>query len=173
MKQYFMYLRKSRKDRDLELQAGGFDTLQRHRDALLSLAKQRGYSIARIYEEVVSGDSIAGTPPYGCRKVKLPHQKGYTLEPAPETADVVREIFQLYTLGDPQPDGGRKPLGSCAIANLLNTRGVLSPGGVQWSAAVRDAWKNPVRGGQAASSFHVIRYRTVSPVPAKSGRRAA
>ena len=62
MKQYLIYLRKSRKDRDLELQTGHFDTLQRHRDALLALAKQRGYSIAHIYEEVVSGDSIADRP---------------------------------------------------------------------------------------------------------------
>ena len=62
MKQYLMYLRKSRKDRGLELQTGSFDTLQRHRDALLALAKQRGYSIAHIYEEVVSGDSIADRP---------------------------------------------------------------------------------------------------------------
>ncbi len=249
MKQYLMYLRKSRKDRDLELQTGSFDTLQRHRDALLALAKQRGYSIAHIYEEVVSGDSIAdrpemqklltavetgtfegvlvmevprlargntkdqgvvaetfqysgtkiitpekiydpadeadeeyfefglfmsrreykainrrlqrgrmsslsegkyiaGTPPYGYRKVKLSHQKGYTLEPAPETADIVCEIFQLYTLGDPQPDGRRKPLGSYAIANLLNARGIPSPGGVQWSAtAVRDVLKNPTYAG--------------------------
>lgn len=255
MKQYLMYLRKSRKDRDLELRTGSFDTLQRHRDALLALARQRGYSIAHIYEEVVSGDSIAdrpemqkllaavetggfegvlvmevprlargntkdqgvvaetfqysgtkivtpekiydpadeadeeyfefglfmsrreykainrrlqrgrmaslsegkyiaGTPPYGYRKVKLPHQKGYTLEPVPETAGVVREIFQLYTLGDPQPDGGHRPLGSCAIANLLNSRGILSPGGVQWSAAaVRDVLKNPTYAGYVRWSY--------------------
>lgn len=29
--EYLMYLRKSRKDRDLELQTGNYDTLQRHR----------------------------------------------------------------------------------------------------------------------------------------------
>lgn len=263
MKQYLMYLRKSRKDRDLELQTGSFDTLQRHRDALLALAKQRGYSIAHIYEEVVSGDSIAdrpemqkllaavetgafegvlvmevprlargntrdqgmvaetfqysgtkivtpdkiydpadeadeeyfefglfmsrreykainrrlqrgrlaslkegkyiaGTPPYGYRKVKLPHQKGYTLEPVPETADVVREIFQLYTVGDPQPDGGRKPLGSYAIANLLNARGIPSPGGIQWSAtAVRDVLKNPTYAGYIRWSYRPDRKQMV------------
>lgn len=43
MDEYLMYLRKSRKDRDLELQTGNFDTLQRHRDALMALAKERGY----------------------------------------------------------------------------------------------------------------------------------
>ena len=249
MKPYLMYLRKSRKDRDQELQTGNFDTLQRHRDALLALAERLGCTVAHIYEEVVSGDSIAdrpemqkllaavetgafegvlvmevprlargntrdqgvvaetfqysgtkivtpektydpadeadeeyfefglfmsrreykainrrlqrgrmaslsegkyiaGAPPYGYRKVKLPHQKGFTLEPVPETAGVVREIFQLYTLGEPQPDGGRRLLGSLAIANLLNARGVPSPGGVRWSAsAVRDVLKNPAYAG--------------------------
>ena len=44
MEQYLMYLRKSRKDRDLELQTGRFDTLQRHRDTLLALAHQQAYS---------------------------------------------------------------------------------------------------------------------------------
>ena len=62
MEQYLMYLRKSRKDRDLELQTGRFDTLQRHRDTLLALAHQQAYSVAHIYEEVVSGDTIAERP---------------------------------------------------------------------------------------------------------------
>ncbi len=249
MKQYLLYLRKSRKDRDLELQTGHFDTLQRHRDALLALAKQRGYSIAHIYEEVVSGDSIAerpemqkllaavetgafegvlvmevprlargntrdqgtvaetfqysgtkiitpdkvydptdeadeeyfefglfmsrreykainrrlqrgrmasleegkyiaGTAPYGYRRVRIPHQKGYTLEPVPETAEVVREIYSLYTVGEPQPDGRCTPVGSYGIANLLNARGIRSPGGLKWTAtAVRDILKNPTYAG--------------------------
>ena len=62
MEQYLIYLRKSRKDRDMELQTGQYDTLQRHRKTLLDLAKQRGYLIAHIYEEVVSGDTIAERP---------------------------------------------------------------------------------------------------------------
>ncbi|MBQ3072472.1 MAG: recombinase family protein [Oscillospiraceae bacterium] len=60
--QYLVYLRKSRQDREQELQTGKFDTLQRHRSALLTLAKDRGYSIAEILEEVVSGDTIAARP---------------------------------------------------------------------------------------------------------------
>ena len=254
MKSYLIYLRKSRKDRDLELQTGQFDTLQRHRDALLALAKKRGYSIAHIYEEVVSGDSIAerpemqkllaavetgafegvlvmevprlargntrdqgvvsetfqysgtkiitpdkiydpadeadeeyfefglfmsrreykainrrlqrgrmasleegkyiaGTAPYGYRRVRIPHQKGCTLEPS-ETADVVKEIFRLYTEGDPQPDGSSQPIGSYGIANLLNARGIPSPGGVKWTAsAVRDILKNPTYAGYIRWSY--------------------
>lgn len=249
MDQYLIYLRKSRKDRDLEQQTGNYDTLQRHRAALLSLAKQRGYSISHIYEEVVSGDSIserpemqkllaavetgafagvlvmevprlargntrdqgivaetfqysgtliitpdktydpsdeadeeyfefglfmsrreykainrrlqrgrlasfnegkyiAGAAPYGYRKIKLPKQKGYSLEVDPEAADVVREIYRLYTIGDAQPDGRTVPVGSYQIANILNARGIPSPGGTAWSASgVRDILKNPTYAG--------------------------
>ena len=48
MEQYLIYLRKSRKDRELELQTGNYDTLQRHRDTLMDLAKKRGYLIAHV-----------------------------------------------------------------------------------------------------------------------------
>ena len=211
--EYLIYLRKSRKDRDLELQTGNYDTLQRHRDELMSLAKKRGYLVTHIYEEVVSGDTIAerpemqkllaavetgryagvlvievprlargntrdqgtvaetfqysgtkiitpekvydpadeadeeyfefglfmsrreyktinrrlqrgrmaslhegkyiaGTAPYGYRRVRIPQQKGYTLEPAPDQAEIVREIFRLYTVGEPRADGSVVPVGS-------------------------------------------------------------
>lgn len=249
MEQYLIYLRKSRKDRDMELESGTFDTLQRHRDVLLALAAKRSYTISGIFEEVVSGDTIAerpemqkllsavesgkyagvlvvevprlargntrdqgtvaetfkysntkiitpdkiydpsdeadeeyfefglfmsrreymainrrlqrgrmaslnegkyiaGTPPYGYRKQKLEHQKGYTLEIDPEQARVVREIFRMYTDGDPRPDGTLVPVGSYAIANQLNAQAVASPGGTKWSASgVRDILKNPTYAG--------------------------
>lgn len=60
--QYLIYLRKSRQDRDQELLTGNFDTLQRHRDALLKLARDRGLTVAGILEEVVTGDTIAERP---------------------------------------------------------------------------------------------------------------
>lgn len=249
MERYLVYLRKSRKDRDMELQTGVFDTLQRHRDALLGLANSKGYTIAGIFEEVVSGDTIAerpemqkllaavetgkytgvlvmevprlargntrdqgtvaetfkysdtkiitpdkiydpsdeadeeyfefglfmsrreymtinrrlqrgrmaslnegkyiaGSPPYGYCKVKIEHQKGYTLEISPEQARVVKEIFRLYTDGAPRPDGTLEPIGSYAIANQLNAQGIPSPGGIKWSAvSVRDVLKNPTYAG--------------------------
>lgn len=255
MDQYLIYLRKSRKDRDAELETGVFDTLQRHRDALLALARRQHYSISGVFEEVVSGDTIAerpemqkllsavetgryagvlvmevprlargntrdqgtvaetfkysntkiitpdkiydpsdeadeeyfefglfmsrreymainrrlqrgrmaslnegkyiaGAAPYGYRKVKLAHQKGYTLEIAPAQAEVVREIFRLYTVGDPRPDGATVPVGSYAIAESLNARAIPSPGGVKWSASgVRDILKNPTYAGFVRWSY--------------------
>ena len=58
---YVTYLRKSRADLDLE-RAGGEDTLSRHRRALRELADRMGLQVVAVYEEVVSGDSIAARP---------------------------------------------------------------------------------------------------------------
>lgn len=57
---YFIYLRKSRKDIELEQESG--DTLVRHRKQLLSLAKAKKLNVTAIYEEVVSGETIAQRP---------------------------------------------------------------------------------------------------------------
>ena len=43
------------------------------------------------------GKYIGSIPPYGYRRVKLEREKGYTLEPHPEEAKVVKKIFELYT----------------------------------------------------------------------------
>lgn len=58
---YDIYLRKSRADRDAEANGGG-DTLLRHRTALLDLARRMNLTIYHIFEEVVSGESIANRP---------------------------------------------------------------------------------------------------------------
>lgn len=57
---YFIYLRKSRKDQELEHELG--DTLARHRKQLLELARRKHLTISAIYEEVVSGETIAQRP---------------------------------------------------------------------------------------------------------------
>lgn len=57
---YAIYLRKSRKDAELE--ALGIDVLERHEKTLLELAKALGFPIGAIYHEVVSGDSIDARP---------------------------------------------------------------------------------------------------------------
>lgn len=59
--EYAIYLRKSRKDLDLEALGEG-ETLARHRTALLELADKKGLKVVKIYEEMVSGESIADRP---------------------------------------------------------------------------------------------------------------
>lgn len=58
---YCVYLRKSRKDMELEALGHG-DTLARHAQALAELAERLGIRVARTYREVVSGDTIADRP---------------------------------------------------------------------------------------------------------------
>lgn len=55
-----LYLRKSRKDKDIEEQGG--DTLARHEKILRDLAEKQGLVIGEVYKEVVSGDSIESRP---------------------------------------------------------------------------------------------------------------
>ena len=63
MEEYCIYLRKSRKDTEAELRGEG-ETLARHRNLLLEFAKKQGIKIEErnIFEEIVSGDSIAARP---------------------------------------------------------------------------------------------------------------
>lgn len=57
---YAIYLRKSRKDSELE--SRGIDVLERHEKTLLEYAGTRNLPIGGIYREVVSGDSIDARP---------------------------------------------------------------------------------------------------------------
>lgn len=59
--QYCIYLRKSRQDLEAEARGEG-DTLARHRRTLTELAEARSMPVGAVYEEVVSGDTIAARP---------------------------------------------------------------------------------------------------------------
>lgn len=61
MPSYCIYLRKSRKDLEAEAHGEG-ETLARHRKILLDLAKAKKLPIEKIYEEIVSGETIASRP---------------------------------------------------------------------------------------------------------------
>ena len=94
---------------------------------------------------VKEGKWVANKAPYGYRRVKIEHDKGFTLEPVPEEADVIRLIFELYTVGEPQPDGTRERIGVSLIVRRLNSLGVPPRSGGDWSpASVRDILINPV-----------------------------
>jgi site-specific DNA recombinase len=62
----YIYLRKSRKDLEEEKKASEigetYDTLERHRNNLLAVAKKESHNILHIYEEVVSGESVTERP---------------------------------------------------------------------------------------------------------------
>ena len=58
---YCAYLRKSRRDMELEAMGQG-ETLARHERQLSDLAQRLGVRVARWYREIVSGDTIADRP---------------------------------------------------------------------------------------------------------------
>ena len=58
---YCIYLRKSRPDIEAERHGEG-ETLARHENMLMELARDRGLDVVQIYREIVSGDSISARP---------------------------------------------------------------------------------------------------------------
>lgn len=215
-----IYLRKSRADLEAE-QKGEGETLAKHRKTLLALAREQGFDVLKIRQEIVSGESLVHRPqmmellkeveageydgvlvmdldrlgrgnmqeqgliletfrktgtkiitprkvydlsdeideelseiqaffarkelkiinrrlysgrvrsvkdgnwvgpaPYGYRLIK--DEKGPTLEPVPEEAEIIRLIFRLYT----HPDPGKR-MGSTRIADKLNEMGIRKDG---------------------------------------------
>ena len=98
---------------------------------------------------VKEGKYVSNKAPYGYRRVKLEHDKGFTLEVVPEEADVIRLIYDLYTAGELLPDGTRKRLGVSLIARRLNAlKAPTRTGGVWVAASIRDILQNPVYCGK-------------------------
>ena len=61
MKQYAIYLRKSRADVEAEARGEG-ETLARHRRTLYELAEKLSVNVTHVFEEVASGSTLAGRP---------------------------------------------------------------------------------------------------------------
>ena len=81
-----------------------------------------------------------GPVPYGYVKVKIPRDKGYTLEPDPKTAPCVIMAFDMYVGSD---------VGGSVIADRLNALGSRTAKGHLWNAnAVRQMVNNPVYYGR-------------------------
>lgn len=94
---------------------------------------------------VKEGKYVANQPPYGYVRQKLEQEKGYTLIPNPQQADVVKLIFQLYTVGELQPDGSYQRLGTSMIKHRLDALKIPPKKGVTWSASsIRDILINPI-----------------------------
>ncbi|MBP5460677.1 MAG: recombinase family protein [Lachnospiraceae bacterium] len=105
---------------------------------------QRG-RVASVRE----GKYVSNKPPLGYRRVRIPHEKGWTLEIVPEEAEVVRLIFQLYTDGELLPDGSRVRLGVSRIVRRLNEIHAKKRTAGDWvPSSVRDILINPVYVGK-------------------------
>lgn len=98
---------------------------------------------------VKEGKWVANTSPYGYKRKKLEHEKGYTLEVIPDEAAVVKMIFELYTIGEEQEDGTLKRLGSTLISNKLNTLKIrAAKGGIWKPQRILELLRNPAYVGK-------------------------
>jgi DNA invertase Pin-like site-specific DNA recombinase len=77
-------------------------------------------------QSVQNGNYLGTWAPYGYKKIQYKEGKNtcYTLEPIPEEARIVKQIFEWY----------RDGLGSHTIARKLNEMGVKSKNGGRWRA---------------------------------------
>lgn len=98
---------------------------------------------------VKEGKFVGNRPPYGYVRKKLEHDKGFTLVPHKEQADIVRMIFKWYTTGKVQEDGSLKRIGMQRIANELNKLNVPTQTGSRWSLqSIRTILGNPTHIGK-------------------------
>ena len=81
------------------------------------------------------GKYVGSIAPYGYQRIKLPNEKGYSLEPHQEEAVVVQQIFQMFVQG----------LGTKMIANKLNDLNVPTRHGDLWSSStILNMLRNPI-----------------------------
>lgn len=85
------------------------------------------------------GKYISSIAPYGYKRVKLPDEKGYSLEIHPEESEVVKKVFSLFLSN----------AGTQIIANYLNDRAVPTRHGGPWTCStVTNMLTNPVYMGK-------------------------
>lgn len=95
-------------------------------------------------ESVKEGKFVGNIPPYGYVRKKIAGQKGYTLEPHPEQAQVVKLIFDLYTSGN----------GVSVIVRKLNGMKIPAAKGGDWvPSSIRCILSNPVYIGKVRWNF--------------------
>lgn len=80
------------------------------------------------------GKWIGNKAPFGYERIKIPHDKGFTLRPLKEEAEIVQFIFNLFTCGTPESDN--LPIGTTAIANLLDDLQIKPRFAEHWEQSV-------------------------------------
>lgn len=91
---------------------------------------------------VKEGKYCGNKPPYGYERVKLRNEKGFTLQPVPEQAEVVKMIYSWYS-GETSDR-----IGVAKIVRKLNDMGIKSASGKDWTPiSVQTILSNPVYAG--------------------------
>ena len=92
------------------------------------------------------GKWVPSTAPYGYERVRIKGDKGWTLSPIEDEADIVRLIFRLYTSGEEDEYGNVRKLGTYNLASRLDKMGIAPPksSGCWNDRTLQAMLKNPV-----------------------------
>ena len=108
------------------------------------------------------GKFVGSMAPYGYRKVKIPNDKGYTLEIDPEKAEIVKLIFKLYTEGLPDENGVTQLYGLQKIAHKLNDMHIPPTRYDYWQKpTIKDILNNPAYAGKIRWGYNRTIKKTV------------
>lgn len=110
------------------------------------------------------GKWVSGVAPYGYERVRITGDKGWTLRPVEEQADIVRFIFRLYVSGEEDEAGVVHTYGTYALALRLDKMGIAPPGPAScWNCRTIQAMlQNPVYVGKIRWNVNKSKKRIVN-----------
>lgn len=110
------------------------------------------------------GKWVSGVAPYGYERVRIKGDKGWTLRPVDEQADIVRFIFQLYTSGEEGGDGEIRQIGTYTISKRLDQMGVAPPSSADYwnDRTVQCILQNPAYIGKVRWGVNKSKKRIVN-----------
>ncbi|OAB27766.1 recombinase [Paenibacillus macquariensis subsp. defensor] len=96
-------------------------------------------------DSVKEGNYLGSISPYGYTRIKLVKEKGHSLAINTEEADIVKFIFELYTIGELNDAGEYEKLGPTLICDKLNYLKIPARKSELWvTSTVQGILKNPV-----------------------------
>lgn len=110
------------------------------------------------------GKWVSGLAPYGYERVRIQGDKGWTLSPVEEEADIVRFVFRLYTSGEEEENGVVRQVGTYTLARRLDKMGIAPPGRAScWNdRTIQAMLQNPVYIGKIRWNVNKSKKRIVN-----------
>lgn len=110
------------------------------------------------------GKWVSGVSPYGYERVRIKGDKGWTLRPIEEEADIIRFLFQLYTSGEEDEAGNIRQIGTYKLALRLDQMGIAPPRSAScWNEhTIQKMLQNPVYIGKIRWNVNKSKKRIVN-----------
>ncbi len=115
------------------------------------------------------GKFVGSIAPYGYERMKIQGDKGYTLKIIPEQAEIVRLIFEWYTVGYKNDKGETERAGLQKLARRLNELNIPPCRYDYWTkATIRDIITNPTYEGKIRWGYHKVQKKMKDGVAVSS-----